>query len=376
MEVLFWLAFVGVFYAYLGYPLLLLAWPRRRAQPPALAGDDAPCISLIIPVHNEAAVLVGKLDNTLSLHYPADRLEILLVADGCTDATVEIARRYEGRSGLRVIELPERGGKANALNRGLAEATGELVVFTDASILLREDALAELARPFADPLIGCVSGEDLIAGSGGEAAYGRYELFLRQKESEICSIVGASGCFYAQRRALCAPFVAGLAPDFLSVLHTVEQGYRAVTAPAARGSMASVRSARSEFQRKVRTLLRGISTLFYKRQLLNPMRFKGFALLLLSHKLMRWLVPFWLILMLVSSGLLALTGQPVYQVLFVLQLLFYALGVSALAGPLGGLLPGKIAAYFTSVNVAILAAWLKYAQGERQEVWDPSNRIA
>ncbi len=270
--------------------------------------------------------------------------------------------------------MPERGGKARALNHGLKHATGEVVCFSDASIVLDRDALATLVANFRDPAIGCASGEDVIAGGGGEGLYGRYELALRRLESKVHSIVGASGSFYAQRRSLCGEFPEGMAPDFLSVLNTVEQGYRAISDSGARGSMTSLSSSQAEFQRKVRTILRGISTLFLKWRLLNPLRFGVFALELISHKLMRWCVPFFLIVLFVSN--LFLLDQAAYVVFLIGQIVFYALAMLSWLGvPLvEKSLAGRIAAYFTIVNVATLVAWWKYASGVRQEIWNPTRR--
>ena len=178
---------------------------------------------------------------------------------------------------IKFYNLPERKGKAGALNRALLEACNEIVVFSDASIILEPNALKKIVNRFRSENIGCISGEDYIPGGGGEGAYGRYELFLRNLESSVGSIVGASGCFYAQRRSLCEPFKEGMAPDFLSVLKTVEKGYRAVTEPMARGVMESVSKSKQEFDRKVRTLLRGMTTLMAFKHLINPLQYGVFG---------------------------------------------------------------------------------------------------
>ena len=369
----FWLAVAGVFYPYAGYPLLLLLVRRVSAKPRPPADAPLPRLSMIVPVHNEAPRLLRKIANTLALDYPADRLEILFVSDGSTDDTVPLLRaKSDGR--LALIELPERGGKAAALNAGLARVKGDIVVFTDASIALAPESLRALVRPFADPRIGCVSGEDRIADTGGEGLYGRYELFLRRLESDVHSIVGASGSFYAQRRALCTPFAEGMAPDFLSVLRTVEQGARAISEPAAVGEMASVKSAKQEFDRKVRTLLRGMTALFACKTLLNPLRYPVFAFELWSHKVLRWTVPFNLLAALVAP--LALLDRPFYLAAFIAQVAFYAGAGAAFAewANVHRSLPGRVALYFSSVNAAILAAWYRYGSGVRQELWTPSRR--
>ena len=370
---IFWIAVVGVFYPYAGYPLVLQLVRRLVSRPRPADAPALPTVSMIVPVHNEASRLAPKLANTLALDYPADRLEILFVSDGSTDDTAAMIRATAGRR-LDVIELPQRGGKAAALNAGLDRAGGEIVVFTDASIALAPDSIRAIVAPFADPRVGCVSGEDRIAETGGEGLYGRYELSLRRLESDVHSIVGASGSFYAQRRGLCTPFSEGMAPDFLSVLRTVQQGYRAISEPAAVGEMTSVKGAKQEFDRKVRTLLRGMTALFACKTLLNPVRFPVFAFELWSHKVLRWTVPFNLLAALLAP--LALLDRPFYVVALVAQIVFYAGAAAAFAewANVHRSLPGRIALYFSSVNAAILTAWYHYSRGVRQELWTPSRR--
>lgn len=375
MTWLFWLSVAAVVYAYVGYPVTLAALARargRRAVPAPPARE--PSVTIIIPVYNEATRVAAKVANTAALDYPPDRLQVLFVSDGSNDATVDIIRSTMS-PGMDVVELPRRGGKAAALNAGLSRATHDILVFSDASIQLQTDALRALVGPFADATIGCVSGEDRIAEAGGEGLYGRYELWLRRLESEVHSIVGASGSFYAQRRSLCQPFTEGMAPDFLSVLRTVEQRHRAVSELSAVGSMTSVKDPRDEFERKVRTLIRGLTTLFAYAHLLNPVRFGWFAFLLFSHKVMRWLVPFFMVTALLSNAVLARTSA-FYLTAFAAQVALYAVAVLAYGGR-GGIhrtLIGKIALYFTSSNLAVLVAWLKYGRGVRQELWTPSRR--
>jgi hypothetical protein len=374
LEALFWVSAIGIFYPYFGYPIALRALgsltPERRRD----AVAALPSISMIVPVHNEAARIEQKLANTRALHYPCDRLQVIVVSDGSTDQTAPLVRNAEG-PGLTLVELPEHRGKAAALNAGLERATNEIVVFSDASIELAPDALEKLVAGFTDPLVGCISGEDHIPESGGEAIYGRYEVRLRRLESRVHSIAGASGCLYAQRRSLCAkPFVEGLAPDFLSVLRTVEQGYRAISEPAAIGVMSSVKDPKREFERKVRTFIRGMTTIFAHAGLLNPLRYGLFSFVLVSHKLMRWLAPLFLLLTLLSS--LALVRHPFYAAAFAAQALFYLGGFAALRqwGSIHNRLLGRAALYFSSANVAIAVAWVKYIRGIRLEVWSPSQR--
>jgi cellulose synthase/poly-beta-1,6-N-acetylglucosamine synthase-like glycosyltransferase len=376
-EFVFWLCAFGVAYAYAGYPLILWLLTRSRTVTAAAQTPRTyPTVTMIVPVHNERAVIDEKLRNTRELQYPSGGLEVLFVSDGSTDGTPDrIAQGLDPRSSL--ITLSERGGKASALNAGLERARHDIVVFSDASILLAPDAILEIVAPFDDARLGCVSGEDWIPEGGGEGLYGRYELWLRQQESKLHSIVGASGSFYAQRRVLCEPFVPNVAPDFLSVLRTIERGYRAITCPGATGRMAALSDAGQEFHRKVRTILRGLTTLVQHRALLNPFRNPPFAFELISHKLARWLVPFFLIGTFVTSAALSV-GSPWYALLFLAQAGFYVLAIAGYTAPgsMGRWLTVKVAVYFSAVNLATLAAWYRFASGARQELWSPSRREA
>ncbi|MCG8486021.1 MAG: glycosyltransferase family 2 protein [Chromatiales bacterium] len=375
MEFVLWGSFLLVFYAYFGYPFLLMAVNRisRGIDYKSLDYPEDLSVTLIIPVHNEEAVIERKLDNTKALDFSGN-LQVLIVSDGSSDNTAQIVKAYQGLDNLTFIELEQRKGKANALNAGLQAASGDIIVFSDASIMFDSQAITEIVRPFALPEMGCVSGEDLIEGGSGEGLYGKYELFLRKQESVTGSIVGASGSLYAQRKEIVTPFIEGVAPDFYSVLNTVEQGYRAISISESFGYMKAAESHKDEFNRKVRTLIRGITALFKKARLLNPISYPRFSLYLISHKLIRWLVPFFLISLLVSN--LFLLDSPFYLVLLLLQLLFY--GVAALAAfsePLQKALPlVKLPLFFVSVNVSILKAWLKYLSGTRQEIWTPTKR--
>lgn len=374
METLFWICVALVVYPYAIYPALLVLLNRlMRRRPHEAATAYVPTVSIVLPVHNEAARVVAKIRNLLQLDYPLEKLQILIVGDGCTDDSLQQAVA-SGQGLVQAVPLAQRAGKAAALNAGLEHASGDVVVFTDAGIILDSIALRRLVAHFADPQIGCVSGEDYIEGAETEGLYGKLELLLRREEALLHSIAGASGCFYAQRRELCEPFRSGMAPDFLSVLNTVRKGRRAIAEPAARGSMTATSSQRAEFTRKARTFLRGITALFGNSALLNPFRYPQFSFILLSHKLMRWLAPLPMCGCLIAAFLLR--DQPLYLWLFVIQVALYAVAV------LGMLSPGlsqrvslvRLSTFFLLVNVAALQALALWTVGRRVEVWQPTRR--
>jgi hypothetical protein len=373
VDILFWICLGLVAYPYAIYPAALLLL-NRLAGRKHHEGDSAcePTVSVILPVHNEAVRIAAKVANVLELDYPPRKLELIVIGDGCTDDTLERARAAGGATS-QVLALPVRSGKAAALNLGVECAKGEVVVFTDASILLERRALRLLVGHFSDPAIGCVSGEDRIEGQSTEGLYGRLELMLRREEARLHSIAGASGCFYGQRRSLVESFVAGMAPDFLSVLVTVRAGHRAVAEPGASGTMAAT-AQRAEFARKVRTFLRGMTALAGSAGLLVPWRYPAFSFVLWSHKVMRWLAPVPLL------GCLSLAWflrhEPVFAVAWYVQLAAYALAVIGLAWPTLGARVAlvRISAFFVLVNAAALQATLLWLTGTRVEVWQPTRR--
>jgi glycosyltransferase involved in cell wall biosynthesis len=376
LDALFWTCLVAIAYPYVIYPLLLVAGNRlagRRAPVPDAACQ--PTVSIILPVHNEARRIPEKIRNLLELDYPAEKMQILVIGDGCTDDSLERARAAgEGR--VEVVTLAQRAGKANALNAGLERARNDILVFTDAAIKLERGALAALVAHFASPEVGCVSGEDHVEGGGNEGLYGKLELLMRREEARLHSIAGASGCFYAERRALTQPFIGGMAPDFLSVLQIVRAGYRASCEPRARGTMTATPNPRAEFTRKARTFLRGLTALFGNAALLNPFRHPGFAFILWSHKLARWLGPVAMLGCLAAA--FVLRDVPLYAWLLWLQLAVYALAIAGLTWPAlaARLVFVRIPAFFLLVNLAAGKALVLWLAGVRQEVWEPTRRPA
>lgn len=367
-------------YSYLVYPLVLLALrgagPGRRSairRRFPRRGAARPSITLIITAHNEERRLPEKLANSLALSYPEDRLEILVASDASTDATDAIVLASPR---VRLCRVEERKGKEHAQKRAILAGGGDILVFTDVATRLDSDALIRLARAFEDPTVGAVSSEDRMLGeNGGEGLYVRYEMLLRRLETEVNSLVGLSGSFFAARREVCRTWAEDLPSDFNTVLNCARLGYRAVADEAVIGWYPGIRPGQSEFQRKVRTLVRGMAAFFANLELLNPRRYGLFSFQLASHKLMRWLAPVFLFLLLPVSAAAALGGSPVGMALLAGQALFYGLAA------LGGLFPDirknalvKVPFFFSQVNLAILAAWARYLRGERIALWTPSRR--
>lgn len=368
-------------YSYFAYPALLaLVGAARRRRLPEADPPEWPAISITIPAYNEAGSIGSTLDSLLALPYPADRRQILIVSDASTDGTDDVVRSYADR-GVELLRLPVRSGKTAAENAAAEHLRGEIVVNMDATIRVVPEALKALVRVFQDPTIGVASGRDVSVGdvtregNQGESGYVGYEMWVRGLETRVAGIVGASGCFYAIRKPLVATAFPGeLSRDFASPLIAREHGYRSVSVDAALCFVPRTRSLRAEFRRKVRTMARGLATLWYKRHLMNPLRYGSFAWMLLSHKLCRWLV--FLTLPLVVPGLLLLVHAPAARILLALVLLGSVLGVVGMRWPEHRRVPLPLAvpSFVVASVLAAVLAWLKALRGERAAIWEPTRR--
>jgi poly-beta-1,6-N-acetyl-D-glucosamine synthase len=323
---LFWSSLVCIVYVYAGYPLLLQAW-RRVARRPVHKHYQEPSVSLVIAMHNESMHVERKMRNVSELDYPADKLQVIVSLDGCTDGTDALVRDYAA-AGVVVVHSPVRQGKAAALNSGVARAQGELVVFADARQQFERNAVRELAANFADDSVGAVSGELILLdgqareASDGVGAYWRYEKLLRALESDIHSVVGATGAIYAIRRDLFHPLPPDTILDDVAIpMRIVLQGKRVVFDRAARAYDVVSETPEVEYRRKTRTLSGNYQLFAQMPELLAPWR-NPVCLQLVSHKLGRLLVPHCLAVLLVSN-LFLLEG--IYLVLFASQVLWYTL---------------------------------------------------
>lgn len=374
MQVLFWLSLFGVFYAYFGYPLSLVLM-RKKWRKDVMRQYLDMQVTLIITAYNEEKRIKEKLENALALEYPREKLQILVASDGSTDTTNDIVRSYAER-GVELLEVVHRGGKENAQKEAVQYARGDVLVFSDVATMLEPRGLQEIVANFADPSVGCVSSEDQLIGQdgkpSGEGFYVRYEMWLRRLESEVYSLVGLSGSFFAARKEVCRDFSGEVQSDFRTLLSSMKLGLRGVCDPRAIGSYLNIADEKQEFTRKVRTVLRGLTVFFKHLEFLNGLRYGLFSYQYFCHKLLRWLVPFFLL-----GGLLSNVGLAWSSMFFLLvligQLFFYGV---ALYGWVTHSLRGalKIPMYFLVVNAAIALAWWQYLTGKRVVLWTPSER--
>jgi len=373
---LFWLSAAGVFYAFAGYPILLLVLSRLRRRP-IRAGVYVPHVSIIIAVHDEEANIGRKLDNLLDLDYPREKLEIIVVSDDSGDATNRLVADYADR-GVVLLELPIRGGKHLAQKLGIERAQGEILAFTDAAPILDRQALAKMVEYFADPEVGCVSSEDRVLSesipTGEEHNYIRHLMALRRLETGLGSVVGLSGSFFAARRELCKPWWTDRSSDFFLALEAVRRGLRAVHHPASIHYYRVTQSIGSEFVRKRRTALNGLVVLFTSLDLANPFRYGIFSFQLLSHKLCRFTAPFLLLLMLVANVRLAMDSTFFQLTLAVQVFLYLAAGLAVLIPRLARVPAVRTVVFFAIGNAAMLLAWYDLTRGRTLTIWSPTRR--
>ena len=386
MKATFWVAAAVIFYTYFGYAAWLWIWSRLSPRP-VLRGWNEPLVSIVMVVRNEEETLPRKLSNLAALDYPADRLEFVVTSDGSTDRTAQILSEASRDTRFHILLSPEPKGKACRLNEALSVATGEIAVFVDARQQIEPDALRLLLENFADPAVGCVSGELMLGDAdSGEAEermgiYWGIEKKVRVLESASGSVVGATGALYAARRSLLAPIPPDtILDDVLLPLQISRQGARVVFDGRARAWDDPDLGAEKEFRRKVRTLTGNYQLLQIAPWVLsgaNPLRFR-----FVSHKLLRLAVPFALAALLVASA--AISG-PLYRAAFVLQLAFYALSLFAVSRPavsnpalsnpaLSHLWRGPFARVANAalvlivLNTAAVVAFANFVSG-RKEVW-------
>ena len=378
MEAIFWLSVAAIGYAYVGYPLLLIVLSKLRPKP-VKSGHWTPTVTVIIAAYNEERDLAAKLENTLALDYPASHLEIIVTSDCSSDRTDEIARSYASR-GVRLHRQEERHGKTAAQNAAVTKASGEIIVFSDATTHYRPNVLKLMIPAFADSSVGCVTGrviyqddKDSSVGAGTQS-YWNYEFFLKKHESAVCSLIGVCGCMYAVRASAYIPLYNEACSDFIIATTMVEQGLRAVYVPEAVCTEEPNRQAKKELAARVRIISQTFADLWRNRSVLNPFRSGFYAVQLWSHKLMRYLVPVFLIAIFFASAFLA-PRNAFYAVVFVIQVAFYlAALVSWILEKLGvtfSLL--ALPQYFVITNLASLIAFVKFLAGERYTRWEPSR---
>ncbi|HXN53028.1 MAG TPA: glycosyltransferase family 2 protein [Candidatus Acidoferrum sp.] len=373
-EAIYWASVGVLIYIYLGYPLFLVIISRlfsRRSPEPGYT----PNLSVLIAAYNEEAGIQEKIERTLALDYPRERLEILVLSDGSTDRTDEIVQSMSDPR-VRLLHVAGRKGKTNAQNEGVAHARGEVLVFSDATTIYHPQALLFLACNYSDPRVAAVSGRYQYFDSGGKSptglgtvAFWNYENFIKTMQSRIRTISGCCGCIYSVRREAYTALAPEVISDLVQPLHVIQQGYRVVFEDRALAYEETTQSTSEEFSMRVRVVTRGMRGLLSVPSLLMPWKFGWVSFQLWSHKLLRWLVPFFVLLIFTSN--LFLARAPFYRALLLAQAAFYAVTFLSLVVPLQRVWkPLGIPLYFCTLNAAAFLSVLEILRGKKYVVWE------
>lgn len=376
MKVLFWGSLFMLLYIYFGYPALVFFISSLRNRP-IKKKRYLPYVTILIAAYNEEESIEATLRNKLSLDYPREKLEIIVVSDSSIDQTDDIVKKYE-QQGVRLFRQEPRAGKTAALNMAVPQARGEILIFSDANSIYESKALRMLLQNFRDSTVGYVTGKMIYINPNGTTigdgctAYMKYENFLRKYETRIGSVVGVDGGIDAVRRELYQTMNHDQLPDFVLPLKVVEKGYRVIYEPKAVLKETALQFAHDEYQMRVRVALRAIWAIRDMKHLLNFKRYKIFAWELLSHKLLRYLSFVFLLVLYFSN--LFLRGQNEYfKVLFLLQNFFYLSAFFAFVLEKHGrhLEILSVPYFFTVTNLASAYAFIKYSIGQKQQIWMP-----
>ena len=376
LGVIFSLCAFALFYTYLGYPLLVYAIARLFPARRVIAAYE-PRVTVLITAYNEEKDIREKIENTLALEYPKNKLEVIVASDGSTDATDLIVKGFEDQ-GVKLFRQEGRVGKTETQNNAVKHASGDIVLFSDATTMYRPDVLRFLMPNFADPKVGCVGGKLIYVDDSGSPvgtsakSYWRYETFLKKNESRACSLIGVSGCLYAVRRSAYIPMYPEACSDFLICSIAYRQGLISVYEPRAVCFEETNRRGDKEFLMRVRIISQTFTDLWRNRDLLNPLRYGFYSIQLISHKLMRYMVPYLLLTLFISSAALAFYSS-LFQFVFILQALFYLVGLASfllhkLNKDVG---ISALPFYFLLSNLAACAGLISFLKGNRYARWEP-----
>lgn len=383
MEKIFWFVTGAVLYVYFGYPFLVILFSIFCSKQNAKKKEVTPHISVIIAAYNEEKVISDKINNALSLDYPRDKIEIVIGSDGSVDRTNEIVKEYANNSSnrtplIKLVTNKVHHGKSSIQNEAVKEVKGQIIVFTDANVMLRRESLSKLIRHFADERIGCVIGKvtylnrEETSVSEGEGSYWRYELFLRKKESEVGNLAMGSGPIMAMRKELFEPLDPQVGEDFVLPMKTVMKGYRVIYEPeAVSEEIIFQNTPASMFKSKVRVISKDLRGLFLCRTILNPFRYPLYTWALISHKLLRWLVSYLLVALFILN--LLLLGHSFYNLALAVQIAFYTMALIGYILQRRGKLPRtlEIPFFFCLVNLAALVGVARFVMGGTSGRWVP-----
>lgn len=379
----FWVCLFEVAYTYAIYPVVIWLCARRFGRPKIEVTEPVqwPSVTFLMAAYNEADVIAETIRGVLNVDYPADRFEVVIGSDGSSDQTVAIATEVGGNR-IRVFDYRQRRGKASVLNSSIEEITSEILVLSDANTQIDPQAVRSLLRWFGDPMVGAVCGRlvltDPLTGSNADGLYWKYETFLKICEARLDALLGANGAIYAIRRDLYAPIPPGtIVDDFvIPLLAKQKTGCRILYESEAIAREETPADVSAEFHRRSRIGAGGFQSIGMLWQMLDPRR-GWVAFAFLSHKLLRWFCPFFLIGLVISNLLLMLSGNPLYFGFMMAQVIFYSIAAFAALIPSRHriLKPLRLATMFTSMNAALLVGFFRWIRGSQKGVWKRTERL-
>jgi biofilm PGA synthesis N-glycosyltransferase PgaC len=388
MEIVLWVSLFIVFYAFFGYGVLLFVLIKiKRAiagRPvlPLIEQDKLPTCTLVVAAYNEEDLIGEKIQNSLALQYPAGKIDYVFITDGSTDGTAAIVKKYKQ---IKHLHRNERLGKIAAVHRAVETINTEVIVFTDANTFLNTEAVLNICRHYTDEKVGAVAGEKRVYSgasnaTAGEGFYWKYESKLKTWDSELYSVVGAAGELFSIRTALYEPVSADIIlDDFIISLLVAKKGYRVIYEPEAYATETASQNVTEELKRKIRIAAGGIQSILRLKALLNPLPLPVLTFQYISHRVLRWtVVPFLMLLALAINLYILFTGSIslTYQLLLLAQVAFYLAAIS------GWILEERqikvkiffIPYYFCMMNYAVIMGIIRYASGRQSAIWEKAKR--
>lgn len=386
VEWTFWILLFVIFYAYLGYGLVLFLLLKIKNLFSKGKNQEQeqfePKVTLFVAAYNEAAYIREKVANTLAVDYPKDKLRIVFVTDGSDDGTPDILKEYDG---ISVYHRPPRAGKIGAINRGMGYVISPVVIFSDANAMLNKKVVKEMVKHYRDPAVGCVAGEKRIlkkeldkASGAGEGIYWRYESALKKMDAGLNSAIGAAGELFSIRTSLFEPVEKDtILDDFMISMRIAARGYKIVYEPGAYASESASASIGDEMKRKIRICAGGLQSMVRLKPLFNPFKYGLLSFQYISHRVLRWtLVPLFLLLIIPLNYILMQYEQGIYTFLFYGQSVFYTAAV------IGWFLEKKslrnklvfVPFYFSMMNIAAFRGFFRYVKGRQSVLWERANR--
>jgi len=361
----------------MGYVIVIVLISRIIRNPVKREDSYEPFITFLITAYNEEKDIGRKLENTLQLDYPKDKMEILVASDGSTDRTDQIVSKYSAMfPNVRLLRVEGRVGKTETQNKAVKAAKGEVIIFSDATTEYDRNALRKIVRNYADPNVGAVSGRyNYVNRKGSQVGiatvlFWKYENFIKSLQTQIKTITGCCGCIYSVRKSLYEPLRRDIISDLVEPLKILKKGYRIVFEPEAFAYETTTEKSSEEFRMRVRVITRGINGMLHMKPLFNPIYYPFISFQLISHKVLRWLIPAFVVILFFAN--IFLFDQWFYKVTFVLQSLFFTL---AFLGWIADLFGKKIKIfsiplYFCLVNIASLVSIYNILRGEKKVVWE------